>query len=99
MIKKSILGPVVMVSALMFATFAFSETRVLSAELLTVDDGGKLITFQDGDATIKSKVSGSRTEVVINGESADRENLKPGMTCDIEYSIGEKNEPVYLKCN
>jgi hypothetical protein len=34
---------------------------------------------------VKTKVSGSRTTVIINGKSGVRKNVKPGMTCTFTY--------------
>ena len=68
--------------------------------LLSVTPDGKNITFKGPDGKIvKSKVSGSRTKVVINGKDSNRKNLKQGMTCDIVYKPGGKNEPITLACN
>lgn len=73
-------------------------TAVKSA-LLSVTPDGKNITFKGPDGKIvKSKVSGSRTKVVINGKDSNRKKLKQGMMCDITYKPGGKNEPIILSC-
>jgi tripartite-type tricarboxylate transporter receptor subunit TctC len=71
----------------------------LTSELTKVSDDGKKISFTGTDgATVKSKVSGSRTKVVINVAESKRKKLKAGMTCEISYAPGEKNEPSLLDC-
>ena len=71
----------------------------LTSELTKVGNDGKKISFIGADgSTIKSKVSGSRTKIVINGAESKRKKLKAGMTCDISYKPGEKNEPSLLDC-
>jgi tripartite-type tricarboxylate transporter receptor subunit TctC len=67
-------------------------------QLLEVSDKGKKIRFMSGEEKTKSKVSGSRTKVVIGGKEADRKNLKSGMLCTIEYIPGGNNEPKLLDC-
>ena len=67
--------------------------------LVEVEDEGKKIKFQSGDATIKAKVSGSRTAITINGEEAKRKKLKTGMVCEISYDPeNEDNEPKKMAC-
>lgn len=67
--------------------------------LVEVEDDGKKIKFQSGDATIKAKVSGSRTAITINGEEAKRKKLKTGMVCEISYDPeNEDNEPKKMAC-
>ncbi len=70
------------------------------SKLLSVTPDGRVITFNDSAGNkVKSKVSGSRTKVMIGGKKTDRENLKAGMTCDISYKKdGKKNEPSMLSC-
>ena len=71
----------------------------VTAALLSVDDGGKKIAFEFEGATIKSKVSGSRTKITIAGKDDKRKSLKVGMVCAIKYTPGDKNEPNMLDCN
>lgn len=70
----------------------------LTTALLSVKDGGKKITFSDKGKTIKSKVSGSRTKITVNGKEASRKALSAGMVCGINYTAGGKNEPQTLDC-
>jgi len=74
------------------------KSKVTGAELLFASDDGRNIEFMDGDKKVKSKVSGSRTKVMINGKEDDRDNLAKGMMCDIEYTTGGKNEPSMVDC-
>lgn len=73
-------------------------TVTVKTELLTVAPKGKVVTFRSGDAEVKSKVSGSRTKVTIDGAEAERKKLKAGMTCTITYAPGDKNEPKSMDC-
>lgn len=81
------------------ATEVEVPTITVTSKLLTVDDGGKQISFNSGDAVVESKVSGSRTAVKIDGADADRKQLAAGMQCKIEYNPqAEGNEPTALGC-
>jgi tripartite-type tricarboxylate transporter receptor subunit TctC len=67
--------------------------------LTSLSEDFKTIKFASGDATIKAKISGSRTEITINGEKAKRKKLKVGMVCEISYDPEhEKNEPKKMVC-
>ncbi len=71
---------------------------VLGTKLLTKTPDGRWITFKHGSKTIKSKISGSRTKIKVNGKKAKRKTLKVGMTCDISYKLGKRNEPKTMEC-
>lgn len=73
-------------------------TVTVKTELLMVENKGKLITFNSGDEKIESKVSGSRSKVMIGGKDDNRKNLKVGMLCTIEYAPGGENEPKLVDC-
>lgn len=67
--------------------------------LTEVSDDGKVIKFNSGDAAVKAKVSGSRTQITINGAEAKRKQLKAGMVCEIAYDPKhEDNEPKTMAC-
>ncbi|MFQ6017740.1 MAG: Bug family tripartite tricarboxylate transporter substrate binding protein [Kiloniellaceae bacterium] len=71
----------------------------VTSELLKVGKKGKKISFTGKDGkTIQSKVSGSRTKVVIDDQESKRSKLKAGMVCDITYTPGGENEPSLLAC-
>lgn len=76
-----------------------SGTIKVKTVLTEVGKGGKKITFEANGKKIKSKVSGSRTKVIISSQEADRGDLREGMKCDIEYTPGEKNEPKLVSCS
>jgi tripartite-type tricarboxylate transporter receptor subunit TctC len=74
-------------------------TITVTTPLLAVTPDGKTIEFKSGDADIKAAVSGSRTEITIDGAEAEREQLKAGMRCEITYDPEhEENEPQSLAC-
>jgi hypothetical protein len=67
--------------------------------LVAVSPDGKEIEFKSGNADLKAKVSGSRTEITIDGADAEREQLQAGMMCEIAYDPAhEDNEPSALVC-
>ena len=71
----------------------------VKTELLDLSTDFKKIKFASGDATIKAKISGSRTAITINGEEAKRKKLKVGMVCEISYDPEhEDNEPKKIAC-
>lgn len=73
-------------------------TVTVQTDLLSVSDDGRWIEFKSGEETVKSKVSGSRTAVMIGGADANRKQLEAGMSCTIEYAPGGDNEPKSLDC-
>jgi len=77
---------------------AKAATVSVKTELLTVEDGGKKVTFQSGSETVTSNVSGSRTQVEIDGKAADRKGLKAGMSCEIEYESSGEFESKTIRC-
>lgn len=71
----------------------------VNATLDEVSEGGREITFKNGEETVKASVSGSRTQVTIGGGEATRGDLKAGMACEIEYNPShEENEPTRVAC-
>lgn len=98
MTLRKVLSIITIAGFILAPGLAFSGKSKLTTELLSASDDGRWITFKDGGKEIKSKVSGSRTTVTIKGSESDRENLAAGMTCEIEYKKGGKNEPTYLDC-
>lgn len=67
--------------------------------LIDVSPDGKKIKFKSGEETIKAKVSGSRTQITINGAQGKRKQLKAGMVCEIAYDPkNEDNEPKKMAC-
>lgn len=73
-------------------------TKVSSA-VIEVEDEGRYVIFKGpGGNNVKAKVSGSRTKITIAGKEAKRKKLASGMTCDVAYTPGERNEPKTLDC-
>jgi hypothetical protein len=66
------------------------EIPKVEAVLLKVGDGGRDIEFAVGGANKKIDVSNSRTNVNIGGKKVARTELKPGVTCTIEFIDGSK---------
>jgi tripartite-type tricarboxylate transporter receptor subunit TctC len=70
----------------------------VSTKLGSVSPDGREITFKDSGKDIKSKISGSRTKITINGKPGKRSALKAGMSCEIDYKPGGENEPITIDC-
>lgn len=66
--------------------------------LISVSPDGRNIAFKHGDEEIKSKISGSRTKITVDGKPAKRDTLKAGMSCEIDYKPGGENEPKTIDC-
>jgi len=76
-----------------------APTVTVTTGLLWVSDDGREVEFMSGDEKIRSKISGSRTEIKLNGEKAKRSVLQNGMNCEIEFAPDDaENEPKYLFC-
>ncbi len=74
---------------------------ILKAEgpLLEVADKGMEIVFAGHDGQkVKSKPSGSRTQITVAGKEAKREDLKAGLNCEVNYKSGGDNEPTTIVC-
>lgn len=67
--------------------------------LIEVKNKGKEIVFKGPNGkNVESKVSGSRTKVVVGGAKAKGSALKVGMNCTIVYKEGGDNEPEEITC-
>jgi hypothetical protein len=66
------------------------EVPSVKALLVTVGDGGRDIEFAIGGTNKKIDVSSSRTNVNIGGKKVARTELRPGITCTIEFVDGAK---------
>ena len=73
------------------------EVPSVKAVLLAVGDGGRDIEFAVGGTNKKIDVSSSRTAVNIAGKKVGRAELKPGVTCTIEFVDGS-NEANAITC-
>jgi tripartite-type tricarboxylate transporter receptor subunit TctC len=66
------------------------EVPSVKAVLLAVGEGGRDIEFSVNGATKKIDVSSGRTNISIAGKKAARTELKPGITCTIDFVDGAK---------
>ena len=60
-------------------------TVTVTSDILSLEDGNKVVGFMNGEASVAAEVSGSRTTLTINGESAERSALMVGMNCEFTY--------------
>lgn len=66
--------------------------------LAETEKGGRKLKFKLKDGkTVKTKVSGSRTKVMLAGNPAKRSELKPGMVCEVTYT-GSGTEAKQVNC-
>lgn len=86
--------------ALLAKTLAIKDPTLKAAGPLTeVMDKGREIVFAGHDGQkVHSKLSGSRTQIMIAGKEAKREDLKAGLNCEINYKSGADNEPASINC-
>jgi tripartite-type tricarboxylate transporter receptor subunit TctC len=75
-----------------------ASTSATKAKLNAVHRGGRKIEYVDGGTPRKLDVSSSRTKVVIAGQKTTRDQLKPGMECEIEV-MAESKEARGISCN
>jgi len=73
-------------------------THSIRTALDKVGKQGKKITFDHAGDAITAKISGSRSQVFINGQKADRANLTMGMRCEISYTAEGKAEVTIMRC-
>ncbi|HSM20058.1 MAG TPA: tripartite tricarboxylate transporter substrate-binding protein, partial [Hyphomicrobiales bacterium] len=75
-----------------------SEVKVdlmkISGEVTKIEDGGRTIHLGDKSAAI----SGSRTELTIDGKPDDRGNVKMGMMCEAELTGDNGSEAKTFAC-
>ena len=69
------------------ATSAFAAEGAVTK----TEKEGRMITIDAGGTMLTSKISGSRTKLMIGGAEGDRANVTVGMTCmtDVENSGDE----------
>ena len=61
------------------------------------DGRAKLVLKLEDGKEVRGGVSGSRTEIVIAGQKAEREKLKVGMSCEVSGPAG--GEATKVACN
>jgi iron(III) transport system substrate-binding protein len=59
--------------------------KKVTVKLTGVKRGGRIITFKLKGKDDNARISRRRTQVSLNGKSASRKKLKPGMTCEVTY--------------
>ncbi|MGR3290218.1 MAG: Bug family tripartite tricarboxylate transporter substrate binding protein [Paracoccaceae bacterium] len=70
------------------------------SDILSLADRNKEVGFNSGDQVVVGSVSGSRTDLMINGEKAERDGLAVGMMCEFEYDPAhETNEFKSVSCS
>lgn len=62
-----------------------------------VEKEGRVLVFKVAGETRRANVSGSRTEVMVEGKKASRKSVAAGMKCEITYS-GNGGEVQKVKC-
>ena len=75
-----------------------AEVPAVKAKLTAVNKGGREIEFPAKGTTQMLEVSSSRTKITVAGQKAAREDLKPGMDCNIEY-MDDSKEANGVACN
>lgn len=99
MVSEALTQPKKTVALLAAALEEKAATAKASGPLLEVQDKGRKIVFKGPDGKpVTGEPSGSRTKITIAGKEAKRGDLKPGMSCDIEYKPGGDNEPSTVAC-
>ena len=76
---------------------AGKKMKTVTAKITAKKRGGRRMFFMVKGKTHKIKVSGSRTDVLINGEMSSRAEVKVGMTCKIVYP-GNGKEAKSIEC-
>ncbi len=75
-------------------------TLTVNSEILALEDRNKIVTFMSGDEEVSGEISGSRTDVSLNGAEAERGDLAVGMSCEFEYNPStEANEFITVACD
>jgi hypothetical protein len=62
------------------------------------DGARKLVLKLDDGKTFEAELSGSRTEITVAGQKADRNSLKAGMACTVD-APGGGAEAKAVSCN
>lgn len=75
-----------------------AATQTVKSEILKLEDRNKVVHLKDKNGKpVTTVISGSRTKLTINGESAKRKKLKVGMTCEVVY-LGPGTEAKTVSC-
>ena len=76
---------------------AGKKMKTVTAKITAKKRGGRRMFFNVKGKTHKIKISGSRTDVLLNGEMSSRGEVKVGMTCKIVYP-GNGKEAKSISC-
>jgi hypothetical protein len=76
---------------------AGKKMKTVTAKITALKRGGRRMEFKVKGKTHKIKVSGSRTDITVNGEMSSRGKVKVGMTCEIKYP-GNGKEAKSIAC-
>lgn len=100
MVKEALDQPPSSVALLKAALSESSEAKTVKVDgpLIEVKDKGREIVFKGPNGNVASKPSGSRTTIKVAGKESKREDLKPGLSCIIDYTPGGDNEPTTIDC-
>lgn len=69
----------------------------VATSLTQILKGGRELAFKVGAGEHKVKISGTRTQISLNGKAVRRNKLKQGMACNITYS-GDGSEAKVVAC-
>jgi tripartite-type tricarboxylate transporter receptor subunit TctC len=70
----------------------------VTATVTAVKRKGRSLELKDkGGKKIKTKLSGSRTKVMVGGKKAKRSKIKPGMVCELTFE-GSGSESKMVSC-
>lgn len=64
------------------------QTSKHAGKIAKIEDGGRAIVVSAGGKDVKSGISGSRTELMLDGKKTKRDQLKVGMTCTVTGPAG-----------
>jgi hypothetical protein len=89
----SILAVVLLLGSIAWPT-SVVRAETLEGKVTAVEKEGRVVKFGDKSANI----SGSRTEVQINGKPGDRADIKAGMTCTADLKGQSGSEAKLISC-
>lgn len=71
--------------------------KTATTPLTGVENGGRVVAFTVEGKDLKGNVSSNSTKVTIAGKEAKRDDLQPGMTCEIAYT-GDGGDLISITC-
>jgi tripartite-type tricarboxylate transporter receptor subunit TctC len=97
-VKAALDQPPSVVTRLTKALDLKAPEMTAKAATIEVRDNGRVIVFTDNGEKVTSKVSSSRSKILVSSKESTGASLKTGMTCDIVYTPGDNNEPKTIAC-